>query len=240
MADSLTKTKLLDPFILSLVRNIGQKKLLLEDLEPIALSRDLSNITGGTERDKFFIKNELHKARGFRKLHVEIASFAESLKILHCVFFPDPKYNIPIFGLDLVKVNNVITAAIVDLSPVSSEINIELEKSLSNVSKNGIEFRRKIPDWGEIFSENVFFASLKKEAEQETFYKIVDEYLKILIELSKKSKPDKNIGRINERIFYQKKYCTQQMKNEKTSMVLLNYFEKDWVDRYIKEVLFDF
>ena len=30
------------------------------------------------------------------------------------------------------------------------------------------------------------------------------------------------------------------MKNEKTSTVLLKYFDKEWVDKYIKEILFDF
>ena len=30
------------------------------------------------------------------------------------------------------------------------------------------------------------------------------------------------------------------MKNEKTSLVLLKYFDKIWVDEYIKKVLFDF
>jgi phycocyanobilin:ferredoxin oxidoreductase len=30
------------------------------------------------------------------------------------------------------------------------------------------------------------------------------------------------------------------MKNEKTSLVLLKYFDKVWVDEYIKKVLFDF
>jgi len=45
---------------------------------------------------------------------------------------------------------------------------------------------------------------------------------------------------IQERIDFQKHYCVQQMKNEKTSMVLLKYFDEKWVNNYIKTVLFDF
>ena len=45
---------------------------------------------------------------------------------------------------------------------------------------------------------------------------------------------------IQERIDFQKNYCVQQMKNEKTSMVLLKYFDEKWVNNYIKTVLFDF
>ncbi len=68
----------------------------------------------------------------------------------------------------------------------------------------------------------------------------MDEYLSILIKLSKEAKPEFNEQVIQERIFFQKNYCVQQMKNEKTSMVLLKYFDKKWVDNYIKTVLFDF
>ena len=68
----------------------------------------------------------------------------------------------------------------------------------------------------------------------------MDEYLSILIKLSKEAKPESNEEIIQERIDYQKKYCVQQMKNEKTSMVLLKYFDEKWVNNYITSVLFDF
>ena len=68
----------------------------------------------------------------------------------------------------------------------------------------------------------------------------MNQYLSILIKLSKKAKPDVNEEIIQERIDFQKHYCVQQMKNEKTSMVLLKYFDEKWVNNYIKTVLFDF
>ena len=240
MADSLNTTKLIDPFILSLLRNIGEKRSLLNNLESININSDFLNIVSDNKQCEFYIENQFHKAKGFRKLHVEIAEFSNSLKILHVVFFPDPNFNIPIFGLDLVKVNQIVTAAIVDLSPVTSSINYELESQLINVNKDNFGIKRKIPEWGEIFSKHVFFASLKNKEDQNYFYKIVDEYIKILVNYTKNIRPDEEINNIQERIYFQKKYCIQQMKNEKTSMVLLKYFDKKWVDRYIREILFDF
>ena len=99
---------------------------------------------------------------------------------------------------------------------------------------------REIPNWGEIFSKNVFFASLKTKFEKNDFCRVVNEYLSILIKLSKEAKPEFKEEIIQERIDYQKNYCVQQMKNEKTSMVLLKYFDQKWVNKYIKTVLFDF
>jgi len=222
------------------VQNIRGHRSSLENLECIKVDPKLSNVISKEEGKELYIENEFHKAKGFRKLHIEVAEFSKRLKILHCVFFPDPKYDIPIFGMDLVKINEVVTAAIVDLSPVSKNQNTKYDKLLSSFEKGEFKSEREIPEWGDIFSKNVFFASLKNEFEKNAFCKIVDHYLFVLIKLSQNTCPDYDREIIEERINFQKNYCIQQMKNDKTSLVLLNYFDKKWVDKYIKKVLFDF
>ena len=213
---------------------------MLEDLKIIKVDPNLTNIISKEIGKEFFIENEFHKAKGFRKLHIEVAEFSKNLKILHCVFFPDPKFDIPIFGMDLVKINDIVSAAIVDLSPASENQSIKYDNLLSEVDKSSFTSLREIPNWGNIFSKNVFFASLKNESEKNAFCSVVDQYLSILIKLTKKAKPEVNEEIIQERIDFQKNYCVQQMKNEKTSMVLLKYFDEKWVNNYIKTVLFDF
>ena len=236
----LTKTKLIDPLILTLLQNIRDHRCKLKNLNCIEVDPKLSSIISNEKGKELYIENEFHKAKRFRKLHVEVAEFSKSLRILHCVFFPDPKYDIPIFGMDLVKVNDFVSAAIVDLSPSSKNQNLKYDKLLSSIDKSVFESKREIPVWGNIFSKNVFFASLKNDIEKNAFCKIVNHYLLVLIELSKITSPDSDKKIITERISYQKNYCVQQMKNEKTSLVLLKYFEKKWVDAYIKKILFDF
>ena len=240
MSKSLTKTKLIDPLILTLLQNIRGHRSKLKNLNCIEVDPNLSNIIFNKEGKELYIENEFHKAKGFRKLHIEVAEFSKSLKILHCVFFPDPKYDIPIFGMDLVKVNGLVSAAIVDLSPSSKNQNIKYDELLSPIDKSVFKSKRDIPGWGDIFSKNVIFASLKNESEKRAFCNIVDNYLSVLIQLSQNTEPDHHNKIIEERINYQKNYCIQQMKNEKTSLVLLKYFDKKWVDEYIKKVLFDF
>ncbi len=240
MSKSLTKTKLTDPLILSLLHNIRGHRSKLKNLIYVEVDPKLSNIISNVEGKEFYIENEFHKANGFRKLHVEVAEFSKRLKILHCVFFPDPKYDVPIFGMDLVKVNEIVSAAIVDLSPSSKNQNKKYDVLLSDIDKSVFKSKREIPGWGDIFSKNVFFASLKTESEKNAFCNIVDKYLSVLIKLSQSASADFDYDIIQERTNYQKNYCIQQMKNEKTSLVLLKYFDKKWVDEYIKKVLFDF
>jgi len=240
LSESFTKTKLKDPLILDLLQNIRDHRSMLEDLESINVDPNLTNILSNEIGKELYIENEFHRAKGFRRLHIEVAEFSKNLKILHCVFFPDPKFDIPIFGMDLVKINDLVSAAIVDLSPASQNQGVKYEKFLSEVDKSSFTSLREIPNWGEIFSENVFFASLKNKSEEIDFCRVVDQYLSTLIKLSKEAKREFKEEIIQERIDYQKNYCLQQMKNEKTSMVLLKYFDEKWVNNYIKTVLFDF
>ena len=212
----------------------------MENLEIINIDSKFSNIVSHKENSELHIINEFHKAKGFRKLHVEVAEFSGNLKILHCVFFPDPNYDIPIFGMDLVKVKDKVNAAIVDLSPVSSLISNDYQDLLIDVDKDVFSLKRKIPAWGEIFSDNVLFASLINKSEEASFLRLVDQYLSILIQVSLTKKPDNKKELIEERIYYQKRYCVQQMKNDKTSVVLRRYFDQGWVEKYISEILFDF
>ena len=229
----------MDPLILTLVQNIKGHRSNLEDLKIIEIDPKISNIKSNVKGKELYIENEFHKAKGFRKLHIEIAEFSRNLKILHCVFFPDPKFDIPIFGMDLVKINEFVSAAIVDLSPVSKNQDNKYKKLLST---NRALFGniREIPKWGDIFSKEVFFASLKNELEKRAFCEIVDQYLSTLIKISKKTNPDSDQKIIQERMDFQRNYCNQQKKNDKTSMVMLKYFDKKWVEDYINNILFDF
>ena len=137
---------------------------MLEDLKRIKVDPNLTNIISNKTGRELFIENEFHSAKGFRKLHIEVAEFSRNLKILHCVFFPDPRFDIPIFGMDLVKINDIVSAAIVDLSPVSKNQGMKYERFLSKIDKSSFTSLREIPDWGEIFSKYVFFASLKTKS----------------------------------------------------------------------------
>ena len=121
--------------------------------------------------------------------------------------------------MDLVKINEYVSAAIVDLSPASQNQGLKYEKLLSEVDKSNFTSLREIPKWGGIFSNNVLFASLKRKSEKNDFCRVVDQYLTILIKLSKKAKPEVNEEIIQERIDFQKNYCVQQMKNEKLSLI---------------------
>ena len=73
LSESLTKTKLTDPLILDLLQNIREYRSMLENLKSIKIDPNLSNIISNDIGKELYIENEFHKAKGFRKLHIEVA-----------------------------------------------------------------------------------------------------------------------------------------------------------------------
>src|ERR687886_2336552 len=91
------------------------------DLSPYELPAEMGYVEGRLEGEKLIIENRCYQTPQFRKMHLELAKVGTMLDILHCVMFPRPEYALPMFGTDLVGGRGQISAAIADLSPVSSD-----------------------------------------------------------------------------------------------------------------------
>ena len=96
-------------------------------------------------KDDVTIVNEMWHCPGLRKLHLETGR-TNNLEVLHCVLYPDPAYPIPIFGCDIVANDKVVTAAIVDVSPVRHLNQIDIYPAVAKIS-NRFQFkeRRALP-----------------------------------------------------------------------------------------------
>ena len=210
----------------------------------VLLSYTMQDITGveplessieEVKKDDLVIKNTMYKAPGLRKIHLELAEI-KGMKILHSVFFPDPYYNIPIFGCDIVATDKVVTAAIVDISPVTGFNNWDDVKEISD--EFNIGEKRDLPSWGkEIFSPYCKFMRITEDIDMANFYCLVLNYLGIYCKVVKDAKKG-SMEDAYKRYQDQCKYCDQQRKNDKTRGILEKWFDKEWVDNYINDILF--
>ena len=60
---------------MDLLQNIRKHRSMLENLKCIKVSPNLTNIISNEIGRELLIENEFHKAKGFRKLHIEVAEF---------------------------------------------------------------------------------------------------------------------------------------------------------------------
>ena len=213
--------------------------LIIQMMESFPDVEPLESPIPEVKRDDLNITNKMWKCPALRKMHLELADL-KGLKILHSIFYPDPRYNLPIFGCDIVSTGKVVTAAIVDLSPVHG-VDDNFYRPIREIS-NEFTFsgRRPIPLWGdEIFSPYCKFQRLTEAIDQANFYCVVLLYLKEYRDLVKNTNRGTfwvdTMKRLDDQIWY----CESQKKNDKTRGILEKWFDKDWTDTYMNEVLFD-
>ena len=230
----------MNPLLLEAFKLIKNKIISLTDVETLNIDPKSSEIYSKIHKEELFIINEFYQAKGFRKIHLEVAKLGKSLQILHCVFFPDPCYELPIFGADLVVNSNNISAAIVDLSPVGKYLPDSLSSQMRLLKVPTFNKPGKLPEWGFIFSPYVCFIRPVNFLEEKLFLKLIDQYLSLLLSFMVSVGADE-INSLNtmERLNYQKRYCSNQKCNDKTRSILTKFLGSSWADEYINKILFE-
>ncbi len=230
----------LHPLVNALADQIRTSWSDLPDLTPLPVDPDLEAISGSLDGEALFIRNELYRSRGLRKLHLETARLGLGLQILHCVWFPDPCCDLPVFGADIVASPAGVSAAIVDLSPVRAVLPPGIVAALEARPEVQYQQERELPAWGSIFSPYVRFVRPADGREEQQFVDEVAGILAILAEASRLTPLESAAAATTvDRWHGQLRYCKQQKQNDKTRRVLEKAFNPAWADRYIEELLFD-
>lgn len=209
------------------------------DLSPYLLPDDLGYVEGKLEGEKLRIENRCYQSPQFRKIHLELAQVGNMLDILHCVMFPRPEYGLPMFGTDLVAGRGQLSAAIVDLSPISGDRQLPLAyaRALDSLPQPHFSQPRDLPEWGSIFSEFCVFIRPANPQEEADFTDHVITLLEIHCQRAIATAPTPE-QRANI-LAGQEHYCSQQQQNDKTRRVLEKAFGSEWADHYMTTVLFD-
>lgn len=210
------------------------------DLSPYHLPADLGYVEGRLEGEKLIIENRCYQTPQFRKMHLELARVGNILDILHCVMFPRPEYDLPMFGCDLVGGRGQISAAIADLSPVNPEriLPETYNSQLSSLPSLDFSQPRELPEWGHIFSDFCLFVRPSSPDEETMFLGRVGEFLQIHCQAAIASSPVES-EKMQQILAGQRNYCTKQQQNDKTRRVLEKAFGSEWAENYMTTVLFD-
>lgn len=212
------------------------------ELSPYVIPEDLGYIEGSLEGDRLTIENNCYQTPQFRKLHLELAQVGTGLDILHCVMFPHPTYELPIFGADLVgRQSGQISAAIVDLSPVRGDRTLPEAYQAPLAALPAITFSqpRELPEWGDIFSPVCLFVRPMDAAEEAQFLQRARAYLTLHCHIARSCQPLNSSTAAQAVLARQRYYCQKQQQNDKTRRILEKSFGLDWTERYMTTMLFD-
>lgn len=228
----------LHPLIQSLADSILDSWNEHFELKEIEIPEEFGRIEKSSDGEEdVYIENYVWETEKFRKIHLEVAQMKSGLDILHTNMYPRYEYDLPIFGADIVASSKSVGAAIVDISSIKEDRSLpESYKILDIVSDRDFEKDKKMPEWGDVFSEYCVFVSPTEE-EYDKFVNIAFTYLNYHCAISNITKPD---GNVQENYEGHKHYCEKQRQNNKTRGVLKNIFGDEFADKYISEMLFDY
>lgn len=222
----------------TIITSLWQHQLMVF---PYSVPEDLGYVEGSLEGEQLIIENTCYQTFQFRKLHLELAKVGNNLDILHCVMFPHPCFNLPIFGVDIVAARGNITAAIVDLSPVSADGTLPdgYADAIAQVPPFAFTHPRDLPVWGSIFSEHCLFIRPTTAAEERAFLNQATHYLSLHCRLACEARSLEDSFAHAQVLAGQQRYCFQQRKNDKTRRILERAFNPEWAQRYLETMLFD-
>jgi phycocyanobilin:ferredoxin oxidoreductase len=186
-------------------------------------------ISGGVEipTEDFGWVNKRYIGDNYRMAHIERYS-DNNLEVLHFTCFPNPIYQHPIFGFDIITTDKKPLAAFMDWSPVDNKVSIE--------SRYTFEKPYPLPDWAKlIFSPNAL-AIVPNDYEMNSLSNNVVESFEIYLDVLNNSK--ENLSRINYIVEAQNRYCENQQKNERTFSVLKAKLGEDRARHFMNTILF--
>jgi phycocyanobilin:ferredoxin oxidoreductase len=230
------------PLIQQLANRIESTWQEYLQLAPYQIPHDLGYVEGSLEGERLVIENCCHQTPQFRKIHLELAQVGKNLDILHCVMFPRPDHNLPIFGTDVVCGRGVVSAAIVDLSPVNRDRSLpaSYQSSLAELPPINFAQVRELPEWGDIFSDHCLFIKPIDAIEEASFLDYVISMLTIHCQIANQTQAAQATPEIDSILAGHKYYCDRQQQNDKTRRVLEKSFGVEWADRYMTTMLFDY
>lgn len=186
-------------------------------------------ISNGVEipTEDFGWVNKRYVGDKYRIAHIERYS-DNNLEVLHFTCFPNPIYQHPIFGFDIITTDKKPLAAFMDWSPVDNSLGyscvVEFEKPYP------------LPEWAKIIFSPTPLAIVPNDNEMKKLAQVVTDSFETYLNALNRSK--ENLSRVNYIVEAQNRYCENQQKNERTFSVLKAKLGEDRAKYFMNTILF--
>jgi phycocyanobilin:ferredoxin oxidoreductase len=185
--------------------------------------------SGGIEipTEDFGWSNKRYVGDNYRLAHIERYSDS-NLEVLHFTCFPNPTFQHPIFGFDIITTDKKPLAAFMDWSPVDNTTSI----------KTGYKYEKEypLPDWAKVIFSSSPMAIVPNDSEMSTIAKDVTSNFEIYLKILNDSK--EALDRVDYIIAAQNRYCENQQKNQRTYNVLKAKLGEERAKYFITNILF--
>jgi 15,16-dihydrobiliverdin:ferredoxin oxidoreductase len=183
----------------------------------------------------------------YRKIRMTYYDAGENTQVFNAVFYPDPKYDLPVLGIDLLAFNRKKYLAIVDFQPLhddEAKHDAKFEHLLAPIKEQYDTLKgrmsSKFYDETQFFSNQMLFARFDDESVvDKELYPAFQSYMKTHLDLIRNTSGDDSPNRQAAVMARQKAYDTYSAERDPAMGLFMAMFGADWAQDFVHEFLFD-
>mmetsp|Transcript_23426 Transcript_23426/g.22479 ORF Transcript_23426/g.22479 Transcript_23426/m.22479 type:complete len:387 (-) Transcript_23426:123-1283(-) len=187
--------------------------------------------------------NQCYKSDEYRKIRMTYYDAGDNTQVFNSVWYPDPAYNLPILGIDLLAFNRKKYLAIVDFQPLHEKESDHAQtyEHLLKPIKDDYESLKgrmsaKFYDETQFFSQQMLFARFEDEdVVQQDLFPAFQKYVKTHVDLIRNTTPSTDQASVMQR---QVEYDTYSAERDPATGLFAAMFGKEWADDFVFNFLF--
>jgi 15,16-dihydrobiliverdin:ferredoxin oxidoreductase len=195
-------------------------------------------------KKKARIVNLCATSKEYRKIRMSYYDAGDNTQVFNSVWYPDPAYNLPVLGIDLLAFNRKKYLAIVDFQPLYAEEDEHAAKyeHLLEPIKDQYEALKgrmssKFYDETQFFSKQMLFARFEDEGViSKELFPAFQEYVKTHLQLLQNTEPD--LGNAKKVLERQKAYDTYSAERDPATGLFAAMFGNEWAQDFVHDFLF--
>eukprot|EP00565_Helicotheca_tamesis_P007623 CAMPEP_0185733770 /NCGR_PEP_ID=MMETSP1171-20130828/20460_1 /TAXON_ID=374046 /ORGANISM="Helicotheca tamensis, Strain CCMP826" /LENGTH=355 /DNA_ID=CAMNT_0028403579 /DNA_START=143 /DNA_END=1210 /DNA_ORIENTATION=+ len=193
------------------------------------------------------IVNMCFESDEYRKIRMTYYDAGQKTQVFNSVWYPHPKYNLPILGVDVLAFNQQKYLAITDYQPIhdaEEKHACTYEHLLKPIRDDYPNLKgrmsNKFYDENQFFSKQMVFSRFEDvNVVHDEFYPAFQRYIMTHVDLLQNTKPDENMRSMRFVLERQASYDTYSAERDPALGLLTAMFGTDWSESYMREFLFD-
>lgn len=208
----------------------------------------------GDNRTEFsYMENREKKARivsacfasdEYRKIRMTYYDAGDKTQVFNTVWYPNPKYNLPVLGVDLLSFNRKKYLAIVDFQPIHDKEEdhiLKFEHRLQPIKEKYDSLKgrmsSKFYDETQFFSQQMLFSRFEDESiVSRDLFPAYKKYVRTHFDLINEAQPIP--GEMSYVLERQKAYDIYSAERDPATGLFASMFGKEWADGFVYDFLF--
>jgi len=197
-------------------------------------------------KKKARIVNLSFQSDEYRKIRMTYYDAGEGCQVFNSLWYPDPRYNLPVLGIDLLSFGGKKYLAIVDFQPIhddEKDHELSYEDKLAPIKANYPSLKGKMSskfyDETKFFSQEMLFARFEDPTIiQSELLEAFQKYVSMHVDLVRDCKGNDSTSAKYAVLERHGAYDTYSADRDPATGLFAAMFGKDWADDFVYDFLF--